>query len=188
MNLVEITTKTYDVELNIAYATKNNFTGAQVYSNDKCFLHKDAEVCLRRSIEYAATLGYKLKIYDAYRSTEAQELLWSHTPDPEFLADPKVGSPHSRGVAVDLTLIDNNNNPLNMGTEFDSFTNRSHHGCLAIPVSAQRNRYILLGIMTTGGWDFYRNEWWHYQLFNSKSYPLISGKTLLPDNPINRES
>ena len=39
---------------------------------------------------------------------------------------------------------------------------------------AQQNRLILLGIMTQAGWDFYRNEWWHYQLFNTQKYPLIS--------------
>ena len=40
--------------------------------------------------------------------------------------------------------------------------------------AAQRNRAVLLGLMTAAGWDFYRNEWWHYQLFDSRRFPLLS--------------
>ena len=62
--------------------------------------------------------------------------------------------------------------------EFDEFTNLSHHGAINISLEAQRNRFFLLGIMTTAGWDFYIKEWWHYQLFNSKKYKLINNRML----------
>jgi D-alanyl-D-alanine dipeptidase len=104
--------------------------------------------------------------------------MWDHTPDPEFLADPRRGSPHSRGVAVDLTLLDGEGRELDMGTGFDAFTPLSHHASLDVSARAQANRYTLLGIMTAAGWDFYRNEWWHYQLFNSRTYPLYSDSAL----------
>ena len=61
-----------------------------------------------------------------------------------------------------------------MGTEFDAFTPLSHHANAGISEEAQRNRLVLLGLMTQAGWDFYRNEWWHYQLFNSRDYALVS--------------
>ena len=96
------------------------------------------------------------------------------TPDENFLAHPKKGSPHSRGVAIDLTLINKKNYELNMGTEFDNFSSLSFHGNMIISKEAQKNRHVLLEIMLKSGWDFYQNEWWHYQLHNSKSYPLIS--------------
>ena len=51
-------------------------------------------------------LGYRLKIFDAYRPVEGQWALWNASPDPEFVADPSKGGPHNRGVALDLTLID----------------------------------------------------------------------------------
>ena len=35
---------------------------------------------------------------------------------------------------------------------------------------------ILLAIMTLAGWDYYKNEWWHYQLFNSKNWPILNDK------------
>ena len=61
-----------------------------------------------------------------------------------------------------------------MGTKFDNFSTKSYHGNNLISKDAQKNRYILLGIMMSAGWDFFKNEWWHYQLHNSKIYPLIS--------------
>jgi D-alanyl-D-alanine dipeptidase len=65
-----------------------------------------------------------------------------------------------------------------MGTAFDAFTTLSHHGSLAVSEAAQRNRLLLLGLMTAAGWDFYRNEWWHYQLFDAKRFPLIADAEL----------
>ena len=106
-------------------------------------------------------------------------MLWKAKPDPNFLADPRKGSPHSRGVALDLTLIDSAGRDLDMGTAYDAFTPLSYHGVTnGIGVEAQRNRLVLLGIMTSAGWDFYRNEWWHYQLFNAREYPLLADKDL----------
>lgn len=178
MDLVEITTPEYDVDTTIAYATARNFTGRPVYRRAACFLHRDAAAALRRAIVLAGRIGLRFRVYDAFRPTEAQWALWNHTPDPEFLADPRRGSPHSRGVAVDLTLIDAAGRALDMGTDFDTFTPLSHHGSAGLSDAAERNRFVLMGIMTTAGWDFYRNEWWHYQLFDSRKYPLLSDREL----------
>ncbi len=172
--LEELTEAHDGILIDIAYATSNNFTGEPVYKAGKCFLHKDAHKCLLEAVRLAAQLELRIKVFDAYRPTEAQEKLWAHTPDANFLAPPERGSPHSRGVAVDLTLIDKDGNELDMGTPFDEFDILSHHGNTEVSVEAQRNRHLLMGIMTTAGWDFYRNEWWHYQLFKSRDYALFS--------------
>jgi D-alanyl-D-alanine dipeptidase len=174
--LTAITEDAFHVILDLKYATAENFTGVPVYARAACFLHAEGAEALRRAVALAATQDLRLRVFDAYRPTEVQQRLWDHTPDPEFLAPPERGSPHSRGVAVDLTLTDVKGRDLDMGTGFDAFTPLSHHGNLAISAEAQRNRALLLGIMTAAGWDFYRNEWWHYQLFNSRSYPLLSDK------------
>lgn len=171
--LIPITHPEFDVDFYIAYATSDNFTGTPVYKNPFCYLHPDAAACLQKAIHLAAGLGLRLKIFDAFRPQEAQEMLWAHTPDPEFLADPRRGSAHSRGVAVDLTLIDPTGKELDMGTAFDAFTPLSHHAVTDISRNAQQNRLILLGLMSAAGWDFYKNEWWHYQLFNAREYPLF---------------
>jgi D-alanyl-D-alanine dipeptidase len=177
--LVEIAPPDYDVDIFIAYATAQNFTGKPVYARPGCYLNADAAACLKRAIDLAATMGLRFKVFDAFRPSEAQWVLWNHTPDPNFLADPKRGSPHSMGAAVDLTLIDAEGRELDMGTAFDAFTPLSHHGVLDISAEAQRNRALLLGIMTAAGWDFYRNEWWHYQLFSPRGrFEVLSDKAL----------
>jgi len=173
--LLEEITPQDDVLLDIAYATSSNFTGQPVYARAACFLRPEAAACLRRAIDLARPHGLRLKIFDAYRPSEAQWKLWQHTPDPEFLADPRRGSPHSRGVAVDLTLVDGHGSELPMGTPFDAFTPLSHHGRTDLPAAVQANRLLLLGLMTAAGWDFYRNEWWHYQLFDARNrFPVLS--------------
>lgn len=171
---VEIT-EADGVVLSLAYATPENFAGEAVYRADaRCYLRPEAAQSLKKAITLAAAQGLRFKLFDAYRPPEVQWVFWGHTPDPDFLADPRRGSPHSRGVAIDLNLIDAEGNELDMGTGFDAFTPLSHHGNLEISAEAQRNRLLLMGIMTTAGWDFYRNEWWHYQLFNSREYPLFT--------------
>ena len=172
--LIEIKESEYKVDINLIYATNENFTGIPVYKRPICYLHEDAAKALLRASQEASSIGLKLVIFDALRPTEAQWKLWNHTPDPNFLANPERGSPHSRGVAIDLSLLDQNGNQLEMGTEFDAFTPLSHHGNKEISIIARKNRLLLLGIMTSAGWDYYKNEWWHYQLFESRKYPLIN--------------
>jgi D-alanyl-D-alanine dipeptidase len=180
MDLIEITPPAYDVVISLAYATSDNVTGAPIYRRARCYLHRDAAECLARATTLAAALGFRLKIFDAFRPSEAQWVLWRQFPQPGFFADPRKGSPHSRGVALDLTLVDQNGGEIEMGTGFDDLTERAYHACPDISPMAQRNRAILLGLMTAAGWDFYRNEWWHYQLFNARRYPLFSDSALNP--------
>jgi D-alanyl-D-alanine dipeptidase len=172
--LVDLSQSRADIEIDIVYATAENFTGAPVYARAACYLHPDAARRLDRAAGLARQQGYRLRVYDATRPSEAQWALWRHTPDPEFLSDPRSGSPHSRGVAVDLTLADRASGAvLDMGTGFDAFTPLSHHGRTDIPRDAQRNRHLLLGIMVSAGWTHYENEWWHYQLADAGKYPLL---------------
>ncbi len=175
-DLVNLNNKNSEIILDLRYATTNNFTNKILYKNKECLIHKVAYEHLCIAEDIAKKLGYKLKIFDAYRPVNVQKKLWDILPDANFIAPPKKGSPHSRGVAVDLTLVDGNNNELDMGTEFDEFSRLSYHGCFDISRESYKNRLLLLGIMTDSGWDFFRNEWWHYQLFNSKKYPIIDSK------------
>jgi zinc D-Ala-D-Ala dipeptidase len=174
-NLVKISDKELDIVIDLKYGTADNFTGVPVYKSQNCYLHTEALEKFKKAIEIAKKLGFRFKLFDAFRPQEAQQILWDHTPDPNFLADPARGSAHSRGAAIDLTLIYSSGKELDMGTEFDAFTPLSYHAVTeGISLEAQKNRLILLGIMSAAGWDFYKNEWWHYQLFDAKKYPLIS--------------
>lgn len=174
--LVKLNIEKTALIFDLRYATNNNFTKTILYKSKNCFLHRIAfeHLCIAQKI--AEKMELKLKIFDAYRPVYVQKKLWEILPDSKFIAPPKKGSPHSRGVAIDLTLVDKKGNELNMGTEFDEFSRLSYHGCVDISKESYKNRLLLLGIMTDAGWDFFRNEWWHYQLFNSRKYPIIEKK------------
>ncbi len=177
-DLVAITPDGYGVEIDLIYATDRNFTGHRVYTSAECFLHRDAAAALARAVRLASALGFRFKILDAFRPAEAQRVLWRHSPDPNFLVHPSRGSPHSRAVAVDVTLVRVDGREVEMGTPVDSMVPESRHGTTEVGPEAQRNRLMLLGLMTAAGWDFYRNEWWHYQLFDARRYPLLSGSVV----------
>lgn len=174
MSLVSLNVPDFDLDIALAYATPDNVTGKPIYARAEPQLHPDAAAALQRAVALAAPLGLRFRIFDAFRPMEAQWRLWEVFPDPEFVADPRIGSNHSRGVAVDLTLLDASSGiALDMGTPFDDFTALSHHGRCDLPAQVQRNRAVLLGLMTAAGWDWNRNEWWHYQLFDPQRYPLL---------------
>ena len=106
MILKEILPETHGVEISIEYATTNNFTEQPIYHRAACYLHPEAEKLLCKAVEVAKSFSLKLKIFDAFRPSEAQWVLWNHSPNPDFLSDPRKGSPHFRGAAIDLTLLD----------------------------------------------------------------------------------
>ena len=174
--MVRITEPTHDVSIDMMYARADNFTGHVLYPSTDCFLHPQAEAGLRRAVVGAKAFGLKLKIFDAYRPQEAQEALWAVLPVPGYVADPAKGSNHTRGVAVDLTLLDAMGNELDMGTPVDTMTPASHHFYPALPPSILISRMYLLTIMLEAGFVHHANEWWHYQLPDAKAFALL-------DNP-----
>ena len=178
--LVEITPEAYGLEIDLLYATPLNFTGSPIYRREAGYLHPDTALLLKRASELARNLGLRLRLFDAFRPAEAQWILWRHLPDPAYIADPRHGSPHSMGAAVDLTLVEaDSGRALDMGTGFDDMRPLSWHGATNISSQAQRNRALLLGVMTAAGFDYFRNEWWHYQLFKPRGrYPVLSDSVL----------
>ncbi|MDP3371821.1 MAG: D-alanyl-D-alanine dipeptidase [Candidatus Paracaedibacteraceae bacterium] len=172
MPLIEITEKSHPVILDIRYASTNNFTKKIIYEEPLCLILDEALVLFEKAIVLAQKQNFTFKIFDAFRPQKAQERLWEICPNDMYIMPPSKGSVHTRGVAIDLTLVDADGTELDMGTPFDDFTEKSHHGT-HISAEAERNRYMLLGIMTTAGFDFYRNEWWHYQMFSAQSFDLI---------------
>jgi len=125
LDLIAIAPPDFDVDVTLAYATDANLTGRPVYRNAECWLHRKAAERLAAAVALARPLGLRLRIFDALRPVEAQWALWNVNPDPEFLADPRRGSPHSRGVAVDLSLLDDSGRELDMGTAGDFRNNPS---------------------------------------------------------------
>ena len=171
--LTLITEQTHGVSIDMMYARPDNFTGRVLYPNADCFLHPLAEAGLRRAVAAAKSFGFRLKIFDAYRPQVAQQALWAVLPVPGYVADPAKGSNHTRGVAVDLTLLDGAGNELDMGTPVDTMTPASHHFYAGLPAGVLVNRMYLLTIMLEAGFVHHANEWWHYQLPDAHGFDLL---------------
>lgn len=171
--LIPVTRDSHSVDIDLVYATDRNLTGKPIYRAAHCLLLEPAEAALRRAVTIAQAAGLALRIFDAYRPPRAQQMLWDFLPDPTYIADVKTGSNHSRGTAIDLTLVDANGKALDMGTGFDDMTAASAHFYPDLPPAVQRNRLLLLGVMEAAGFTHIRSEWWHYELPGSRALPLI---------------
>lgn len=178
--LIEITPATHGVDIDLVYATERNLTGKPIYKAAHCLLLEPAEAALRHAVELARQIGTTLRIFDAYRPPQAQQVLWDFLPDPTYVADLTRGSNHSRGTALDLTLLDEHGNALDMGTGFDAMTIESEHFHPGLPQQVQRNRLLLLGVMHAAGFTHIRSEWWHYELPGSRTLPVIDNSASGP--------
>lgn len=174
MPLVELLPQPPALRIDIKYASADNFMGRVVYDRPICLLHRLAAERLAVARAAAVAQGLGMLVLDAYRPPEAQWRLWEICPDTRFVAHPAIGSNHSRGVAVDLTLFRlADGAELDMGTPFDTLDPRSFHSCRTLPAEALANRSRLLGIMIAAGFVHHPNEWWHYQLPAANAFPLV---------------
>jgi len=176
--LVSIKDQNIPVIIDLRYATKNNICSQILYQQDYSLLHPEAMEKLITASNLANKQGLKLKIWDAYRPLQVQQFMYDFFASDKklqsFFSDPNTGSiPHCRGIAVDLTLTNQDGVELNMGSDFDELSELANHNYPNICDEIQKNRLILLGIMTISGFDFYSKEWWHYQLFKPREYPVI---------------
>jgi len=149
MELLAIAPPDFDVDIALAYATPANITGKPIYRRADCYLPASRAQALRRAIDQAARLGLRLRIFDAVAASEAQWVLWNHTPDPEFSGRSARGSPHSRGVAV------RSHSAWTVRARNWIWAPRStpsrpcrNHGDARVSADAQRNRLLLLGLMS----------------------------------------
>jgi D-alanyl-D-alanine dipeptidase len=161
--------------LDLKYGTNKNFMHQKLYSQTfKTYLRKPAVIALQQIQKELNKQGLGLKIFDAYRPYSVTEKMWELVKDDRYAADPKNGSGHNRGVAVDLTIINlKNKKELNMGTGFDNFTDSAHHDFKNLPADVLKNRILLRSIMEKYGFKILETEWWHYSLPNAKDFELL---------------
>jgi D-alanyl-D-alanine dipeptidase len=163
------------IVIDLRYATTNNFTGKPIYKSSLCMIEKNTMEKLKKANEKFAKMGLRIKIWDAYRPLSAQQILWDAAPDDKksFLANPKTGSRHNRGVTVDLTLVDSNGNELDMPSGFDDFSSAAYRSNTAMTAAQRKNLATLTTVMTQCGFNTLDSEWWHYEDSNYKNYPLL---------------
>ncbi len=164
------------LQLNLRYAGTNNFMHRPLYPAIKTtYLRKAAADKLKEAQTELNKTGLGLKIFDAYRPYAVTEKLWEPVQDDRYAADPKKGSGHNRGIAVDLTIINvKNKTELDMGTSFDNFSDTAHHAFTNLPEKILQNRALLKTIMEKYGFVALDTEWWHYYLPNAKEFELMN--------------
>ena len=174
--LIDVQSTELPVFVSLRYATADNFTKKRIYSSDKCYLHKEAATGLAKAVELAAQEKepFTFCLWDCYRPQDEHKKLWQAFPNPSYVAMPKKGSRHSRGMAIDLTPCDFNGNPLPMPTDFDNFTVRAHMDYPKLPADILARREALKKIMTAAGFTYTRTEWWHFDKRGWKDKPLLN--------------
>jgi D-alanyl-D-alanine dipeptidase len=148
--------------LDLKYATTGNFVETQLYDCPRCLLRPEAANALIKAHRELKEKGYGFKMYDCYRPRPIQWKLWEKVPDRRYVADPRKGSMHNRGAAVDLTLTDSTGLELDMGTPFDFFGKKAYHAYLDLPEEVLKRRALLKTTMERHGFQSTKTEWWHY--------------------------
>ncbi len=161
--------------LDLRYATTNNFMKTKLYPTIKTtYLRKPAAEALKKVQTELNKQGLGLKIFDAYRPYSVTEKMWEPVKDDRYAADPKNGSGHNRGVAIDLTIINlKTKKELDMGTGFDNFSDTAHTDFINLPATVLQNRLLLKTTMEKYGFRVLDTEWWHFYLPNAKEYELL---------------
>jgi D-alanyl-D-alanine dipeptidase len=135
--------------------------------------------------KYLKAHGYGLKVWDAYRPKAAQEKLWAATKNNDYLADPKegIGSMHTRGAAVDVTMVNLTGKEVSMPTEFDNFTPAAMLCYQGSDPMIRSNLKLLQKAMARAGFYGLRTEWWHFCAGDWITYPPVPEIQLLAQAP-----
>lgn len=172
-----------DIIFDFKYNTVNNFTKRKLYKAAiTTYLRKDAAMGLLLVQEYFKNIGLSLKIFDAYRPYSVTKLMWDLIHDERYVANPINGSGHNKGIAVDLTIVNlQTTKEINMGTEFDNFTDSAHYAFTKnFSPEVIANRNLLKSTMEKFGFKSLETEWWHYSWKSNEIYDVmdIDFKTL----------
>lgn len=165
-----------DFVYDMKYATADNFLKEKVYPCDECFLRLKTVRALIEANKAFLEKGFRIKIYDCYRPKSIQKKMWKIVPDANYVANPKKGSIHNRGGAVDISLVDSNGKELDMGTKFDYFGKEAGHNYLGFSEQILFNRKFLKQIMLEHNFKSFDSEWWHYNLNGSNKDEVSNQK------------
>lgn len=162
-----------DVVIDVRYATPNNFLKKPVYPIGVVFLKQSVAQKLKIASDDLRKKGFRLKIFDGYRPLSVQKQMWEIMPDSRYVANPKNGSIHNRGGAIDLTLVNLDGSDVAMPSEYDEFNAKAHHNNKLSPPETIANANILKQAMENAGLQSIATEWWHYQDPDSKKFPVL---------------
>ncbi|MFM1872782.1 MAG: hypothetical protein RL398_2204, partial [Planctomycetota bacterium] len=174
-DLVDLGELSPTLRLDVRYATTNNFLGTQVYEKPIAKLQRPAAAALLRVHQTLAAKGLGLVVFDAYRPWSVTKVFADATPPDmqHFVANPRYGSRHNRGCAVDLSLYDlATGEVVQMPSGFDEFTARAYPD---YPGGTSRQRHfreLLRTAMEAEGFSVNEHEWWHFDFADWQQYPI----------------
>lgn len=174
-DLVELVKLDTTFQLDIRYATNNNLVGRPVYTEARAFLQRPAAEALVKINKDLKPLGYGLLIFDGYRPWSVTKLFWDITPaeNKKFVANPKEGSRHNRGCAIDLSLYDlKSGKEVQMTGQYDEMSEKSYPNYNGGTTDQRRLRDILINKMQDYGFIVYAYEWWHFDYQGWESYRI----------------
>jgi zinc D-Ala-D-Ala dipeptidase len=175
--LVELVKLDPTIKLDIRYASDRNFLSTPMYSQARAFLQRPAAEALVRANHALRAKGYGLLIHDAYRPWYVTKMFWEATPQDKkiFVADPKDGSRHNRGCAVDLTLYDlKTGKAVDMPSVYDEMSQRAYANYSGGTETERRHRALLRAAMEAEGFTVYPQEWWHFDYKDWRKYPIMN--------------
>lgn len=163
LKMVELT-EDDGIIIDLKYATKDNFTKQIIYKNTRCLLKEKTANKLLKANDILRKENIKIKVWDAFRSLRAQKKFWDIYPDERFVSNPNTNkSNHCKGIAVDVTLCDNNGIELKMPTEFDHFGEESYvENIKNLDEETKVNILLLQNAMLAVGFKIFETEWWHF--------------------------
>lgn len=194
--LIQLTDSHFIIDM--MYARTNNMVGCAVYKEigygNVAYMHKDMLSTLLKIVPFLEKNKLKMRICDAYRPPIAHQKLLEIIPryKAKFFAETPEKSNHCHGTAIDVCLTDIDGNNLLYPTEIDAYEKRfqeqitkglfvefqqhlqkARHDYMEASPEAIKNREQLKRLMENIGFESITHEWWHYNLRNWQSYPLI---------------
>ena len=161
--LLDVRAMISQAQYRITYATDENFLRRKLYPAPDFFLRRPAAEALVRISNKLKKAGLGLILYDGYRPYSVTVTFYEEIGDTTFVADPRKGSKHNRGMAVDLSLYDlKTGQPLPMPSGYDEASPRAWHNYQEGDPQALKNRAILRDAMVSEGFEVFAYEWWHY--------------------------
>ncbi len=172
--LVDLRKRIPSLCVEMRYATPKNITGKPLRNSNECYLCKKPARALKSAQQQVEGLGYCLKVWDAYQPYSEQCEVCEYMKQNCDDCNQEPGDAHSRGYAVDVTLVQDCTE-MDMGSDFDDITLKAHRSPSSDSVSpeAMERRELLRSVMEMHGFESDPESWWHFEYKGWQNRPVL---------------
>lgn len=171
-NLVNVKNVAPEVIIEMRYATPHNITGQPMRSCKSCYLCAEPANALKKAVGMLKKEGYMLKVWEAYQPLPELAATYALIPNDEVIANPDQGDAHTRGYAVDVTLV-SDGMEIDMGTDYDAITVKACPDCKDLPEDVMQHRELLASVMERCGFVCDPQCWWHFDFNGWETKPNL---------------